>query len=144
MDGLTPSQVQRNLPDMLTDKTIDRFKKAVQSGKDKTAQADDDKETNEKLEDVAKQFESIFVNQLLSTMRSTVPKSGLLNSFSGDMYQSMLDQEISKEVSKERGIGLADSIYRQLVVLDEKAKKAHTKLPAGNPETVAKTYGGNQ
>ena len=63
---------------------------------------------------LAKQFESIFVNQLMKSMRETLPKEGMLSSFSGDMYNSMFDQEVAGEMSKGRGMGLADVLYTQL------------------------------
>jgi len=75
--------------------------------------------TDEELKSLALQFESIFVHYLMKSMRDTVPKSGLLSSFSSDMYQSMFDQELAGEVSRHKGIGLADSLYRDLKRLDD-------------------------
>jgi flagellar protein FlgJ len=75
--------------------------------------------TDEELKSLALQFESIFVHYLMKSMRDTVPKSGLLSSFSSDMYQSMFDQELAGEVSRQKGIGLADSLYRDLKRLDD-------------------------
>jgi flagellar protein FlgJ len=75
--------------------------------------------TDEELKSLALQFESIFVHYLMKSMRETIPKSGLLNSFSSDMYQSMFDQELAGEVSRQKGIGLADSLYRDLKRLDD-------------------------
>ena len=62
----------------------------------------------------------------------------LLGGFSTDMYQSMMDQEIANEMSKQKGLGLADMIYRQLLRADQKAKNIEpptgsSGLPAAIP-----------
>ena len=67
---------------------------------------------------VAKDFESILINRMLESMRKTIPKSGLLDSFSTEMFESMLDQEIAKEMAKGKGIGLAKMVHQQLTKLD--------------------------
>ncbi len=72
--------------------------------------ADDRKQ----LREVARNFEAILINQLLKAMRKTIPKSDLLNSFSLEQYESMLDEEIANEMSKQKGIGLADTLFHQL------------------------------
>ena len=112
MDLLDTKSVQQNLPGMMADKQINLLKNSVGSGNGKNS---------EKLKSLSKQFESIMTHQLLTAMRSTVPKSELMGGFSGEMYQSMMDQEIANQVSKEKGIGLASMVHRQLVQLDKKA-----------------------
>lgn len=88
------------------DKTND-FVKALE---DATKQKD-----KEKLIESCRQLESVFLNQIIEAMRSTVPKSDLFgNSFSDDVFQSMLDQEYSKSISESGSLGLADIIYKQL------------------------------
>ena len=66
------------------------------------------------LKEVAKQFESIFVNMMLDGARSTVQKGGLFDSAALDQYQQMLDREMSLDISMDKGIGLAEQIVRQL------------------------------
>jgi len=68
----------------------------------------------ENLEKVSREFESIFIHQMLKAMRKTVVRSDLLGSFAGEQYESMMDEELSKEISKHKGIGLAEVIHRQL------------------------------
>ena len=68
----------------------------------------------DQLKAVTNQFESILLRQMMSAMRATVPRSGFLDSFSLQMYESMLDEEIANVVSKERGIGLSEMLYNQL------------------------------
>ena len=70
--------------------------------------------SEKKIEKVSRDFESIFLHKLLTSMRKTVPKSGLLDSFATDMYKSMMDEEISKEMSKNKGMGMGEMIYNDL------------------------------
>lgn len=78
-------------------------------------------ENNQELMEVAKQFEAILIHQMLKAMRQTVHKSDLLNSFSLEQYESMLDEEIANEMAAHRGIGLAETLYYQLSRLEESA-----------------------
>ena len=80
-------------------------------------------QTNEELMSVSRQFESIFIHQLLKSMRSTVQKSGLFDSHATRMYESMHDQEMANLMSEKRSIGLAEIVYKDLVRLEEKMNK---------------------
>ena len=77
-------------------------------------------QSNEELMSVSRQFESIFIHQLLKSMRSTVQKSGLFDSHATRMYESMHDQEMANLMSEKRSIGLAEIVYKDLVRLEEK------------------------
>ncbi|HHY10829.1 MAG TPA: flagellar biosynthesis protein FlgJ [Firmicutes bacterium] len=67
------------------------------------------------LEDAARQFESLFLHQLLTEMRRTVPDTDLLgNRRAEKLFQSLLDQEMAEHSSKNQGIGLAEMIYEQM------------------------------
>ena len=85
------------------------------------AQANLDKNnTNEELMSLSRQFESIFIHQLLKSMRSTIQKSGLFESHATRMYESMHDQELASLMSEQRSIGLADIVYKDLLRMEEK------------------------
>lgn len=80
------------------------------------------KKNDAQLEKACKEFESLFLNQLLTSMRKTVPKSGLFGkkeSREKQMYDSMMDQELAKAWSKSDGIGLANVLYQQLKKSDK-------------------------
>lgn len=67
------------------------------------------------LKKACKNFEAIILQQMLTAMRKSVPKDGLLDSgYAQDMYQSMYDEGLAKEMASGRGIGLADVLYHQL------------------------------
>jgi flagellar protein FlgJ len=67
----------------------------------------------EALKATAKQFEALFMNMMLKSMRDATPQDGLFDSQQGKMYTSMLDQQISQTMAS-RGVGLADVLVRQL------------------------------
>lgn len=60
-------------------------------------------------------FEAILLQQMMSAMRKTVPKSGLLPSgFANDVHNSMFDQILAQAGSQRSSLGMASSIYQQL------------------------------
>ena len=71
----------------------------------------------------------MFLNMLLTTMRASVPKTGLTgeDSQGEEIMQSMLDQELSKNMSQAGGIGLADMMYRQLSMTNSASVKASSQ-----------------
>lgn len=67
----------------------------------------------EAIKGVAKQFEAVFVNMMLKSMRDATPKEGPFDSEQSKMFTSMLDQQLSQKMA-DKGIGLADVLVRQL------------------------------
>ncbi|MGR4872288.1 flagellar assembly peptidoglycan hydrolase FlgJ [Variovorax sp. LARHSF232] len=68
---------------------------------------------DEGLKQVSRQFEALFMNMVLKSMREATPESGLLDSQSEKVYLSMLDQQLSQSLSG-RGLGLAEAMLAQL------------------------------
>jgi peptidoglycan hydrolase FlgJ len=68
----------------------------------------------EATQGVAQQFESVFINMMLTEMRKTVGHSELMGSSASDTYQEMFDQQVSVSMAKAGGIGLAPYIEKQL------------------------------
>lgn len=71
----------------------------------------------EALREVARQFESMFVHQMLKQMRSTNEVFGQDSYFSSEetkFHEEMLDQQMSLELTQGRGIGLAEMLYQQM------------------------------
>ncbi|MBL4743188.1 MAG: flagellar assembly peptidoglycan hydrolase FlgJ [Cycloclasticus sp.] len=71
-------------------------------------------EKQEALEEVARQFETIFLKMMLKSMRDTVPDSELIDNEKTKFYESMYDDQISLDLSKRGNLGLADMIVQQL------------------------------
>jgi len=75
-------------------------------------QARDDRKSA--VDEVSRQFESLFVQMMLKSMRQASFGGGLLESNNSEFYRDMYDQQLAVEMSRQRGIGLADVISRQL------------------------------
>jgi flagellar protein FlgJ len=81
----------------------------------KTGQATDTNKDDAKLQKASHDFEAIIMQQMLTAMRKSVPKDGLFgDGYAQDMYQSMYDESLAQQMSSGKGIGLADTIYKQL------------------------------
>ncbi|CAG4882181.1 muramidase [Georgfuchsia toluolica] len=65
------------------------------------------------LKSAVQQFEAVFMNMMLKSMRDSVDQDGLLDSEQTKQFTSMLDQQLSQSLST-KGIGLADVMLRQL------------------------------
>jgi flagellar protein FlgJ len=66
------------------------------------------------LKEAAQQFESLFTGMVLKSMREANFGDSLFGSDQEDMYQGMYDDQIASEISKGRGLGLADRLVQQL------------------------------
>jgi len=67
----------------------------------------------EALKQAAQQFEAVFMNMLMKSMREATPQDGMFDSEQTRMYTSMLDQQLTQRMAS-RGIGLAEVMVRQL------------------------------
>ena len=105
MGPIQPVQIEKNIFSKMTEKNLERLRNESSFGKIGSEKG---------IEKVSRDFESVFLHKLLTAMRKTVPKSGLLDSFASDMYQSMMDEEIAKEMSTKKGMGMGEMIYNEL------------------------------
>jgi len=64
--------------------------------------------------EVARQFESLLISQMVKSMRQASLGEGILDSDQSLFYRDMLDQQLSLHLSENGGIGLAAAIERQL------------------------------
>jgi len=94
------------------------------------------------LKEAARQFESLFTQMLLKSMREANKSFGedsLFGSDQGDMYQDMFDDQIAMQLSKGKGLGLADMLVRQLqggVQSTEKTSAPTTSTPTANTQAL--------
>lgn len=71
--------------------------------------------SDEELLDVCYEMESIFVGQMLKTMRNTVMETDFFGkSMAKDIFNDMLYDEYAKLMAKSDAFGLARQIYDQL------------------------------
>ena len=106
---------------------MDMRKSGVVSGSDSGAFTDlnrlnnlkvGDRESDANMRKVAQEFESLFLNEMLKSMRSAnevLGKDNPLNTPAAKQYQEMYDQQLSVTLSRQGGgIGLADVLMRQM------------------------------
>ena len=67
----------------------------------------------EGMKQASKQFEVMFLQMMLKSMREATPSDGMFSSSQEKTYTSMLDQQLSQNLSG-RGLGLAEAMLAQL------------------------------
>lgn len=73
------------------------------------------KNPQEGLKAAAQQFEQMFLQMVMKSMRDTVPQDGMLNSEQSRFYTSLLDQQMAQNLaSSNNGVGFARLIEQQL------------------------------
>ncbi len=72
------------------------------------AQQRADKATRE----TATQFEAMFIQEMLKSMRATVEKNDLLSSDAADTFEQMYDRELSVQLAKRNTLGIADVVVK--------------------------------
>lgn len=87
----------------------------------------------ESIKAAAKQFEALFMNMVMKSMREATPQDGLFDNQQTKMYTSMLDQQLSQTLAN-RGVGLADVLVRQL--------SANRGVQPGAPEEAGNAAAG--
>ena len=86
----------------------------------------------EGMKQASKQFEVMFMQMVLKSMREATPSDGLFGSQQEKLYTSMLDQQLTQNLSG-RGLGLAEAMFAQL---------SRTMGGEGSTEPVSKTFPG--
>jgi flagellar protein FlgJ len=73
-----------------------------------------------KLRKAASEFETQFVSQMLTPMFETVETDPMFGGGHGEeMFRSLLVNEYGKQMSNRGGLGIADSVYRELLRAQE-------------------------
>jgi flagellar protein FlgJ len=92
------------------------------------------------INEVASQFEALFIQQMMKSMRDAVPKSDLMSSDHLETYQAMADQQLSVNLAQQGGIGLARVLVEQMqtkgyVPPEPENLNEDIQSPAGNSKT---------
>jgi flagellar protein FlgJ len=81
-----------------------------------------------KLKAACEDLEALFIHHMLSEMRKTVTKSGLIDGGrSEEIYTSLMDAELAKEMARSRGLGLSAILQEQLGGITGKPRGASRK-----------------
>ena len=68
-----------------------------------------------KLREAANEFEAIFIQQMLKTMRKTSLESEFIKKSEGEkIFRSMLDEQYAIISAKSGSLGLGEMIFQQL------------------------------
>jgi len=101
------------------------------------------KSSPEAIKETAKQFESLFMRELMKSMREATLKSGMLDNPGSDLGTDLLDQQFSVQMSGQRG-GLSEMIEQQLTrqmggnTDPLAAANASTRLDSAAPATAVR------
>ena len=93
------------------------------------------KNTPAAIKEAARQFESLFMRELIKSMREATMKSGMLESSGGELGQDLLDQQLAVQMSGRPG-GLSDTITRQLMLQTAPATELPVPQAHGAPASV--------
>lgn len=91
------------------------------------------------VKEVAQQFESIFINMMLQSMRKATERSGLMDSDAAQTYESMFDQELALHLSEQGGFGVAEALERQIQMNQSRPKPAGSEGFALQSEPSARS-----
>ena len=78
---------------------------------------------NQDLRNVAEQFESIFVHQMLKQARQSRLAEGVFSSEAQDTFNNMLDVEYSQILSNKNNFGIAEALIKQFQPLFQAKKE---------------------
>ena len=69
-----------------------------------------------KIRETAQKFEASFLSVMLQSMSAGVKTPELGGGGEGeDMFKSLLNEEMAKQIAKAGGVGLADSVQREML-----------------------------
>lgn len=87
----------------------------------------------EALKAVAKQFEALFIQQMLKAMRDAQLGEGMFDNEQSELYQDMYDKQLSLNLSAGEGFGLADRLYQQLKLSETRSIATTGEPPIEQP-----------
>jgi len=89
--------------------------KLQEEGLARIDQSDWSEGDEKRLKEACAEFESLFIYQVMKQMRKTIPQSRLISGGKGEeIFTSMMDEELSKQISLRQGLGLRDVLIEQL------------------------------
>jgi Rod binding domain-containing protein len=64
------------------------------------------------LRETAQQFEAMFLQMMIKSMRESIEKSDLTDSQHADLFEGMFDREVSLAMARRNSLGLADMLVQ--------------------------------
>ena len=104
------------------------------------AQAVRDRSNDETIKETAKQFEAMFLQMMLKSMREAVPQGGLFDSKETQTFEQMLDQQFALAMSERGSTGLSQMveqfIRRSQSTADIEPQQKNLKLETPSPTAL--------
>lgn len=87
-----------------------------------------DSPTNLKLKNQARELEGVFLNTLLKEMFGSLKtdKSSFGGGFAEETWRSMQSEQLSNTIAESGGLGLADSLYTDLLAVQQAGQNFST------------------
>ncbi|MBL4906928.1 MAG: rod-binding protein [Sneathiella sp.] len=85
-----------------------------------TTQGKSGPQSPDKVRAAAEEFEAFFLSQFLNSMSAGVETNDTFGGGESEkIFRSMLNDEYSKSMSRQGGVGIADVVYREMLALQE-------------------------
>jgi flagellar protein FlgJ len=76
-----------------------------------------------KAEEAAKEFEAVFISEMMKPMFEGISTDGAFGGGKGEeVFRSMLLQEYGKLMAQSNSIGLADQVKQQIILMQAQAE----------------------
>jgi len=101
--------MMNDIKSLTTDSRIDEsdFERKLQQAMDKGDE--------ESLKKACTEFEAMFLQMMYKQMKAAIPQADLIpKSVGRDIYESMLDEKLVEQAAESGGVGIADTLYKQL------------------------------
>ncbi len=72
-----------------------------------------------RMREVAEEFEAVFLAQVLQTMKVGLGSPGPFGEGDNEAWSGMLQEEYGRLISRSGGIGVADSLLREMLKMQE-------------------------
>jgi len=72
------------------------------------------KDAKSAMRETAQQFEALFLQMMMKSMRESIVKSELSESNTMETFEGMFDKEVSVQLAKKNSMGLADMLVKNL------------------------------
>lgn len=83
------------------------------------------------LRKAAQEFESVFMSEVLKGMRGSIHKEDMFHGGPGeDLFEGMLDDEVSKRIAGQGRLGIGEMLYRDLSLRFHVGKEEGQKASA--------------
>ncbi len=76
----------------------------------------------EKAGETAKEFEAVFISEMMKPMFEGIETDGMFGGGKGEeVFRGMMMQEYGKMIAQTQGVGLADQVKQQMILMQEQA-----------------------